>query len=122
MACGLIHFSKRCVSTRELSSCKKLFSTVLYCTLLYGTVQYSILHSLKALIITSKSPITNWKKGEDCFKCAKGQEVYLQSLDYDFKLNGCKWCKVCYSVAKGAKVLGFKGISVLIGAKGNKGA
>ena len=60
-----------------------------------GTVQYSTIHSLKSLITTSKSPITNKKKGEDCFKCAIGQEVYIQSLDYDFKLNRYQWYKVC---------------------------
>ena len=29
--------------------------------------------------------------------CEKDLEVYLQSLDNDFKLNECQWYKVCLS-------------------------
>ena len=62
---------------RVLSECIALYCTVQYHIVLYSTklvkihvfcISVSTIDSLKALITTSKSPITNWKKGDDVQK------------------------------------------------------
>ena len=69
------------------------------------------MHSPRTLITTSKTPVTNWKKGKDCFKCKKDLEFYLQSFDNDFKLMDASGIK-CPIFAKGAKVPDFKSARV----------